>query len=165
MGRECNIGDSVFVESGARIGDRVTLKNRALICEGVTIENDVFIGPGVIFTNDRYPRSRGVTEANERYQTKKKGLTRTRVERGATIGAGAVILSGVTIGSFASVGAGAVVTQDVLPGRVVIGNPARDVGAVCKCGMPLRGEAICGSCGSRDTTSQSSPEQRITQYV
>lgn len=147
IGRECNIGDSVFVEGGARIGNHVTVKNHAMIWEGVTIEDDVFVGPGVIFTNDRYPRSRHIPQAHRRYRHKKNWLSLTRVERGATIGAGAIILPGVTIGSFACVGAGAVVTRNVPVGRVVVGNPARDAGAACACGMPLHDAATCRACG------------------
>ena len=147
IGRECNIGDSVFVEGGARVGNHVTVKNHVMIWEGVTIADDVFVGPGVIFTNDRYPRSRHIPQAHQRYRHKKDWLSHTRVERGATIGAGAIILPGVTIGAFACVAAGAVVTRDVAAGRVVVGNPARDAGAVCVCGMPLHGAVTCGVCG------------------
>lgn len=165
IGCECNISESVFVEGGACIGDRVTIKNRVLVWEGVTIEDDVFIGPGVIFTNDRYPRGRHLPETKERYTDKKNWLTRTRVKRGATIGAGAVILPGVTIGPLACIGAGSVVTRDVPARRVVVGNPARDVGAACACGMPLRGEATCGSCGRSAKTSETSSEKPVTQHV
>lgn len=172
IGRECNIGDSVFVESGACIGNHVTVKNHVLIWEGVTIEDGVFVGPGVIFTNDRYPRSRRIPQAHRRYEKKKNWLCRTRVERGATIGAGAIILPGVTIGSFACIGAGAVVTRDVPASRVVVGNPARDVGAACVCGMPLHGAATCGACGQAAPAGQSNtgetglPVERLaTQHV
>ena len=147
IGCGCNIGDSVYVEGGACVGNHVTVKNHVMIWEGVTIEDEVFVGPGVIFTNDRYPRSRHVAQAHGRYQQKKNWLSRTRVERGATIGAGAIILPGVTIGSFACVGAGAVVTRDVAKGRVVVGNPARDVGEACPCGLPLQGASTCRVCG------------------
>ena len=172
IGRECNIGDSVFVEGGARVGNHVTVKNHVMIWEGVTIADDVFVGPGVIFTNDRYPRSRHIPQAKERYRDKKNWLVRTRVECGATIGAGAIILPGVTIGSFACVGAGAVVTRDVPAGRIVVGNPARDAGAACACGMPLHGAATCRTCGEPAPSGGSNTgetglrvETLVTQHV
>lgn len=146
VGRQCNIGDHAFIEGGARIGDRVTVKNHVMIWDGVTVEDDVFLGPGMIFTNDQYPRSPRMPEAVRRYDRRENWICRTRVCRGASIGAGAVILPGVTIGRYAMVGAGAVVTRDVPDHRLVFGNPARDVGRVCKCGSPLYGQAECDAC-------------------
>ena len=116
IGRDCNICDFVLIEEGVRIGDRVTVKPGAHLWNGITIEDDVFIGPNATFTNDRYPRSR-----------KWKQAERTLVKRGASVGAGAVILPGVTIGAGAMVGAGAVVTRDVPDGATVVGNPAQVV--------------------------------------
>lgn len=117
IGRECNVCAHVFIESDVVVGDRVTIKNGVQLWDGVTVEDDVFIGPNVTFTNDRFPRSK----------CRPPTFARTRVESGASIGANATILPGVTIGSRAMVGAGAVVTKDVSPGAVVIGNPAREV--------------------------------------
>ena len=146
IGRACNICDQVYIEGGARIGDRVVVKNRVMIWDGVTIEDDVFIGPGVIFTNDSHPRGRRLTEAAPRYAHRENWLIPTHVERGASLGAGAVILPGATIGRFASIGAGAVVTHEVPDHRIVAGNPAREIGWVCMCGLPLTDELACRRC-------------------
>ncbi len=146
IGRDCNICDHVYIEGGARIGDRVTVKNRVLIWEGVTIEDDVFIGPGVIFTNDRYPRSRKLAGVAERYERKDEWLVATTVRRGASIGAGAIILCGLTVGQYAGIGAGAVVTRDVPDHCIAVGNPARVVGWACICGVPLNNKLCCPRC-------------------
>ena len=140
VGSDCNIGDHSFVETGAVIGDRVTVKNGVLIWNGITIEDDVFIGPGAVFINDRYPRSprmAAATEVTYRYSAESRWLARTRVERGASIGAAAVLGPGLTIGTFAVVGAGAVVTNSVPAHRLVLGVPAREAGWVCVCGRPV----------------------------
>lgn len=147
VGRDCNVGGHAFVEAGAIVGDRVTIKNQVMIWEGVTIEDDVFLGPGVIFTNDRYPRSGRMPEARGRYASKDKWLSPTRVRRGATIGAGAIIVCGVVIGRCATVAAGALVTHDVPDHRLVVGRPARPAGWVCTCGLPLNDDLCCGDCG------------------
>lgn len=146
VGEECNLGEHVFVEGGARLGDRVVVKNQVQIWQGVTIEQDVFVGPGVMFTNDRYPRSRHMPEVRERYRRSSCWLVPTLIRRGASIGAGTVILPGVTIGAYAMVGAGAVVTDDVPEHALVVGNPARIVGTVCVCGVPLGGRNACPAC-------------------
>jgi acetyltransferase-like isoleucine patch superfamily enzyme len=121
IGVDCNICDHVFIENDVIIGDRVTIKCGVQIWDLLRIEDDVFIGPNATFTNDLYPRSK------VNYPGK---FTSTFVRRGATIGANATILPGVTIGERAMVGAGAVVTRDVPPGAIVIGNPARIKGYV-----------------------------------
>ncbi len=146
IGRNCNIGDHVYIEGGARIGNGVVVKNQVLIWEGVTIRDDAFIGPGVIFTNDRHPRSRRLAEAADRYNDKDNWLASTTVCHGASIGAGAILLSGLTVGRYACVGAGAVVTRDVDDHRLVFGNPARDIGWVCICGVRLDGRLCCPQC-------------------
>ncbi len=149
IGTSCNIGDHCFVESGAVIGNDVTIKNGNMIWAGVALEDGVFVGPGVSFTNDLYPRSPRLPQAKERYEDD-AWLAPTRVAQGASLGSGAIVLAGVTIGSFSMVGAGAIVTKDVLPYALVIGNPARVVGWVCQCGQPLRFEedqTSCGRCG------------------
>ncbi len=146
VGRDCNIGEAAFVETGSQLGDRVTLKNHALVWEGVTIEDDAFIGPAVVFTNDAHPRSPRMAAARERYCDRQNWLLPTRVGRGAYLGAGAIILPGVTIGAYALVAAGAVVTRDVAPHRLVVGSPARPVGWVCACGRRLADEMLCGAC-------------------
>jgi len=119
IGADCNLCDHTFIEGGVSIGDRVTVKCGVYIWDGVTIEDDAFIGPSVSFTNDTFPRSRHWPESYEH----------TRICRGASIGANATILP-VTIGAHAMVGAGAVVTKNVPPYAIVVGNPARIVGYV-----------------------------------
>jgi len=120
IGRECNICDHVFIEGDVRVGDRVTIKPGVQLWLGVTLEDDVFVGPNATFTNDHFPRSR----------RRPPQFLRTLICQGASIGANATILPGLTIGRLAMVGAGAVVTADVPPGAIVVGNPARVVGRV-----------------------------------
>jgi UDP-2-acetamido-3-amino-2,3-dideoxy-glucuronate N-acetyltransferase len=115
IGRDCNICDHVFVENDVVIGDRVTVKCGVQLWDGVTLEDDVFVGPNATFTNDHFPRSKKYPEK----------FSRTLVKKGASIGANATILPGLTIGQNAMVGAGAVVTKDVPPNAIVVGNPAR----------------------------------------
>ncbi len=115
IGMECNICDHVFIENDVVVGDRVTVKCGVQLWDGLRIESDVFIGPNATFTNDPFPRSKVYPE---------KFLT-TQLRQGASIGANATILPGLTIGQYAMVAAGAVVTQDVPPRALVVGNPAR----------------------------------------
>jgi acetyltransferase-like isoleucine patch superfamily enzyme len=136
IGENCNIGDHCFVERGAVIGKNVTVKNSNMIWEGITLEDGVFVGPHVFFTNDLYPRSARHPLVNRRSDPS-EWLVTTRVCHGAALGAAAVILGNITIGAFATVGAGALVTRDVPPHALVIGNPARIHGWVCLCGKPL----------------------------
>lgn len=146
VGSDCNIGEHAFVESGAIVGNRVTIKNGAMIWSGVTIDDDAFIGPGVIFTNDKRPRSPRSEVVAKRYGQEKNWLVPTRVGRGATIGAGAVLLCGVRIGAYAMVGAGTVVTRDVTQQQLVLGNPGRNAGWVCRCGASLTAALACTEC-------------------
>jgi acetyltransferase-like isoleucine patch superfamily enzyme len=141
VGAQCNIGEHCFVESGARLGDRVTVKNGVAVWDGLTIEDDVFLGPAAVLTNDPRPRSRSADFVP----------TATLLRRGCSIGANATVLCGLTIGRHALVGAGAVVTRDVPDHVLVVGNPARPVGHVCRCAATLSfdgDEAIC-ACGAR----------------
>ena len=117
IGAECNICDHVFIENEVVLGDRVTVKNGVQIWDGVTLEDDVFVGPNATFTNDPAPRSRQQLAE----------WPRLTVRQGASIGANATLLPGITIGQYAMVGAGAVVTRSVPPHAVVVGNPARIV--------------------------------------
>ncbi len=146
IGCDCNIGGHAFIESGAFIGDRVTVKNGAMIWNGVVIEDDAFIGPGVLFTNDKHPRSPRSEAAGARYCETESWLAPTHVHRGASIGAGAVILCGIQVGAYSTVGAGAVVTRNVAVQRLVLGNPARVAGWVCRCGATLSDVAACSQC-------------------
>lgn len=120
IGRDSNICSHCFIENKVVVGDRVTVKCGVQLWDGVTLEDDVFVGPNVTFTNDPQPRSRNAAAT----------LLPTLVKKGASIGANATILPGLTIGEGAMVGAGAVVTKDVPPRTLVVGNPARIVRAL-----------------------------------
>jgi acetyltransferase-like isoleucine patch superfamily enzyme len=120
IGRDGNICSHCFIENQVVVGDRVTVKCGVQLWDGVTLEDDVFVGPNATFTNDREPRSRNAGAT----------LLPTLVKKGASIGANATILPGLTIGEGAMVGAGAVVTKDVPPRTLVVGNPARAVRAL-----------------------------------
>jgi UDP-2-acetamido-3-amino-2,3-dideoxy-glucuronate N-acetyltransferase len=140
IGSDCNLCDHVFVEGAVCIGDRVTVKNGVLLFDGVVIEDDVFVGPNAVFTNDRAPRGASINPRDAFVPVK------TKVRSGATIGANATIVCGVTVGSRSLVGAGAVVTRDVPCGALVVGNPARRIGWVCACGERLASDLRC-QCG------------------
>jgi UDP-2-acetamido-3-amino-2,3-dideoxy-glucuronate N-acetyltransferase len=128
IGDETRIGTFVEIQKNATIGARCKISSHTFICEGVTIEDEVFVGHGVTFINDIYPRA---TAAEGGLQTEADwAVTPTVVKRGASIGSGATLLGGVTVGEKAIVGAGAVVTKDVPPGMIVAGNPARILRAV-----------------------------------
>jgi acetyltransferase-like isoleucine patch superfamily enzyme len=117
IGRDSNICSHCFIENQVVVGDRVTVKCGVQLWDGVTLEDDVFVGPNATFTNDLHPRSRNAAAK----------LLPTLVKKGASIGANATILPGLSIGEGAMVGAGAVVTKDVPPRTLVVGNPARVV--------------------------------------
>lgn len=118
IGEDANICSHCYIENDVVIGHRVTVKSGVQLWDGVRLEDDVFIGPNVTFTNDRFPRSKVYPEA----------FLQTRICRGASVGGGAVLLPGITVGARAMVGAGAVVTRSVPEGAIVVGNPARVVG-------------------------------------
>ena len=125
IGDDVKIGTFVEVQKGVKIGNRCKISSHTFICEGVTLEDDVFLGHHVVFTNDRFPRA---TNAGGQLQTEADWVcVPTLVKRGASIGSGAVLLCGITIGENALIGAGSVVTKDVPAGAVVAGNPARPV--------------------------------------
>jgi len=118
IGANCNICAHVMIEGNVVIGDRVTIKNGVQLWDGLRIEDDVFIGPNVTFTNDRFPRSKAYPD----------NFPVITVEKGASIGGGAVILPGLLIGKKSMVGAGAVVTNNVPASAIVVGNPAHIIG-------------------------------------
>ena len=144
VGRRCNIGQNVVISPGVQIGDNVKIQNNVSVYTGVILEDDVFCGPSMVFTNVVNPRS---------HVSRKDEYRRTLVERGASLGANSTIVCGHTIGRFAFVGAGAVVTRDVPPFALVVGNPARITGWMCECGVKLASgatapaDATCGTCG------------------
>jgi acetyltransferase-like isoleucine patch superfamily enzyme len=135
IGCDCVIGRDVFIDEGVSLGDRVKVQNGALIYHGVTIADAVFIGPGAILTNDRNPRA--VTATGRLARDADWTVSPILIAEGASIGAGAVVVAGCDIGSYAMVGAGAVVTHEVPAHAVVAGNPARGIGWVCACGHRL----------------------------
>lgn len=147
IGDGTQLGANVFVEGRVRVGGNVKVKNNVSLYDGVVLEDDVFVGPSAVFTNVLTPRSRW---------PRKHEFRDTVVRKGATIGANAVLICGVTIGESALVGAGSVVTRDVAPYSVVIGNPAQATNFVCQCGVLLPearlfeagAELACSACGS-----------------
>lgn len=156
IGTHCNVGDHAFVENGAKVGNGVTIKNNVVVWEGVTVKDYAFLGPCCVFTNDRRPRSPRFPGGRVRYQDK-SWLAPTVVGKGASIGANATVVCGVTIGEFAMVGSGAVVTTDVAPYTLVLGVPARPAGFVCECGEALdfvKSKASCAACGARYALSR-----------
>ena len=143
IGKDCNICDHTFVENDVIVGDRVTIKCGVQLWDGVRLEDDVFVGPNVTFTNDMYPRSK--------HYLSKETLGRTLVKRGASIGANATILPGLTIGERAMVGAGAVVNRNVPPDAIVAGNPAQIIAYV---GIPRTSGPGTSSQGAATTETE-----------
>ncbi len=138
IGENCNIGQNVVVSPEVILGNNVKVQNNVSIYTGVICEDDVFLGPSMVFTNIINPRS--AVERRDKYM-------KTLVKKGATIGANATVICGNTIGEYAMIGAGAVITKEVLPYMLVVGNPARQIGWVSEYGHRLHfnenGEAIC----------------------
>lgn len=138
IGKNCNIGQNVFIASGVVLGNNVKVQNNVSIYTGVVCEDDVFLGPSMVFTNVINPRS---------FINRKHELKKTMVRQGATIGANATIVCGREIGEFAMIGAAAVVTKDVLPFELIVGNPGKQIGWVSKNGHHIefdnQGKAIC----------------------
>ena len=139
IGANCIVGKNVYIDMGVSIGNGVKIQNNVNVYAGVTVEDDVFLGPSMTFTNDLYPRA-----FNQDWK-----IMPTRVKRGASIGADAVIVCGVTIGEYAMVGAGAVVTKDVPPYTLVVGNPAQAIWRICRCGRRLNEAGGCPICGDQ----------------
>ncbi|MCH7699658.1 MAG: N-acetyltransferase [Chloroflexi bacterium] len=152
VGRDCVIGKGVYVDKDVVVGDRCKIQNRASLFRGLTVEDGVYIGPHVSFTNDLYPRAvnvDGSPKTDDDWEVRP-----TLVRECASIGSGAIILPGLTIGRWAMVGAGAVVTRDVPDHALVIGVPARFAGYACKCGQTLRpdGDGDAWRCPACDAT-------------
>ncbi len=144
IGENCNIGQNVVVSPGVRLGKNVKVQNNVSIYTGVICDDDVFLGPSMVFTNIINPRSEIIRK--DSYQT-------TVVEKGASIGANSTIICGIIIGRYAFIGAGAVVTKDVKPYALVVGNPARQAGWMSEFGHKLifdnKGFAVCPESGDR----------------
>jgi acetyltransferase-like isoleucine patch superfamily enzyme len=135
IGRDCIIGKDAYVDTEVVMGDGCKVQNGANLYKGLTMGDRVFVGPAAQFTNDLFPRAELWDESR---------LVRTTVKDGASIGSNATIVCGITLGRYATVGAGAVVTRDVPDHGLVLGNPARLRGFVCKCGRPLKGGTVAG---------------------
>ncbi|HEX9995277.1 MAG TPA: acyltransferase [Acidimicrobiales bacterium] len=158
IGRQCIVGEKTYVAGGVVVGDRVKINALAYLCAGVTIEDGVMVSAGVVFTNDRYPRAATPDLLELRPSEADESTLPTIVRQGATIGAGAVVGCGIEVGRFAMVGMGSVVTRTVPEFHLVVGNPARPVALVCRCGEPWRrfadgraseGAAACPACERR----------------
>ena len=145
IGRRCNIGQNVVVSPDVTIGDNVKIQNNVSVYTGVVLEDDVFCGPSMVFTNVANPRS---------HVSRRHEYLRTRVGRGATLGANCTVVCGHTVGRYAFIGAGAVVTRDVPDYALVVGNPARITGWMCECGVKIASgaqppaQAQCSACAS-----------------
>ena len=141
IGAGCSLGQNVVIMGGTKIGNNVKIQNNVSIYEGVELEDDVFCGPSMVFTNVINPRS---------HVPRKNEYKKTLVKRGATIGANATVVCGVTLGEYCFVGAGAVVTRDVPAHALVAGVPAKRTGWMCECGVKLEEgilDIACGACG------------------
>jgi UDP-2-acetamido-3-amino-2,3-dideoxy-glucuronate N-acetyltransferase len=138
VGSNCNLGQNVFIDNNAVIGNRVKIQNNVSVYDGVEIEDDVFLGPSMVFTNVINPRS---------FIERKDEFKRTIIRKGATIGANVTIICGNEVGNYAMIGAGTVVTKNVLPFALMVGNPAVQIGWVSEAGHTLKfnneGVAIC----------------------
>ncbi len=140
VGRGCTLGQNVYVGGKAYVGDGCKIQNNVSVYDAVHLDDDVFVGPSAVFTNVVTPRA---------HVSRKDEFAPTRVGRGATLGANATVVCGTTIGEYAFVGAGAVVTRDVAPHALVVGNPARQIGWMCRCGERLgEAESTCERCGA-----------------
>ncbi len=156
IGAECIVGEKTYVAYGVLIGNRVKLNAFVYVCNAVAIEDGVMVAAGTIFTNDRFPRA-ATTDLRRPWTSAPDAHTRpTLVREGATVGAGCIIGSDLTIGRFAMIGMASVVTRSVPDFHLVVGHPARPIGLVCRCGEPFvrfdagatpeRGEYSCAVC-------------------
>lgn len=138
IGERCSLGQNVNVSNNVKIGNNVKIQNNVSIYEGVELEDYVFCGPSMVFTNDLTPRSK--------YPKGSTGYKKTLVKYGASIGANATIVCGNTIGEWAMIASGAVVTKDVPAYALMAGVPAKQIGWVCECGVPLKDNLKCNEC-------------------
>ena len=138
IGEKCSLGQNVNVSNNVKIGNGVKIQNNVSVYEGVELEDYVFCGPSMVFTNDLTPRSK--------YPKGSAGYKRTLVKYGASIGANATIVCGNTIGEWAMIASGAVVTKDVPAYALMAGVPAKQIGWVCECGVPLKDNLKCSEC-------------------
>lgn len=142
IGERCSLGQNVFIGNDVQIGNNVKIQNNVSIYDAVYLEDDVFCGPSMVFTNVFNPRSHVI---------RKHEYRKTLVKRGATIGANATIVCGITVGEYAFIGAGSVVNKDVKPYAMMVGVPARQIGWMCKCGVKLEftnNHAKCCECSA-----------------
>ena len=146
IGQSCKLGHNIFIEGQVTVGDGVVIKDNVCLYDGLTIGDDVFIGPNAVFTNVSTPRA---------FVSRKVHFERTVIGRGATIGANATVICGYLIGEYAMVGAGAVVTGNIEPHALVVGNPARRVGWVSRSGEILGADLVCPRTGEKYLVSQS----------
>lgn len=151
LGAECVVGENVFIDVDVRLGDRCKVQNNALLYHGCALGDDVFIGPAACLTNDRHPRAS--TPDGRLRGAQDWTVTRTEVRDGASVGAGAILVAGITVDTNALIAAGAVVTHDVPAHAIVAGVPARPIGWACTCGTTLSaidtGVMTCPECGRR----------------
>lgn len=138
IGEKCSLGQNVNISNNVKIGNGVKIQNNVSVYEGVEIEDYVFCGPSMVFTNDPTPRSK--------YPKGPEGYKKTLIKYGASIGANATVVCGHTIGRWALIASGAVVTKDVPDYALMAGVPARQMGWVCECGMPLKEGLKCKDC-------------------
>ena len=157
IGADCIVGEKTYIAYDVTVGDRVKINAFVYLCTGVTLEDGVMVAAGVRFTNDRFPRATTPDLQELRPSEPDEHTLTTRVREGATLGAGSVVGCDLTIGRFAMVGMGSVVTRPVPDFHLVVGNPARSTGAVCRCGPPIarwragakppQGVFACSTCG------------------
>ena len=155
IGENCKLGQNVVIHATAIVGNNVKIQNNVSVYDGVTLKDDVFCGPSCVFTNIINPRAAIQRNSAEHYR-------KTTVEKGATIGANATIICGVTIGRYALIGAGAVVTKDVADYGLVLGSPARRKGWACECGETLKftkNKSTCKSCKRKYSMSSNKVRQ------
>ena len=141
VGEGCNIGQNAYIDNGAHVGNHCKIQNNVNIYRGVTLKDYVFCGPSMTFTNVKTPRCKFPREVGG------DGYAKTLVKEGASLGAGVVVVCGITIGENALVGSGSVVTKDVPDYALLVGNPARQIGWACECGGKLDESLHCPVCG------------------